>query len=96
VTSDELLSIPATAAKLGGISTWTVRMLIRTRQLGYVPIGRRRMVPASELDRFIATRTVAAAGGKAKGRTARKEQVNAPAGGEAGTRRLLDIRALCS
>ncbi len=54
-----LLSI-ANAAKALDISEWTVRYLLRTRQLSRVRIGARVLISASELSRFIREHTEAA------------------------------------
>ena len=51
-----LLSI-ADAAKSLGVSHWTVRHLLRTRQLSRVRIGTRVLISAAELNRFIKERT---------------------------------------
>lgn len=51
----KLLGIPECAAALS-ISTWSVRHLLRTHQLGRVRIGTRVLIPQAELERFIAER----------------------------------------
>lgn len=52
---DKLLDINA-AADILGISPWTVRAVIRDGNLKPVRIGRRVLIEASELDRFIRER----------------------------------------
>lgn len=51
-----LLSI-SNAAKSLDISEWTVRYLLRTRQLARVRIGARVLISASELNRFVREHT---------------------------------------
>ncbi|WP_280442596.1 helix-turn-helix domain-containing protein [Nocardia brasiliensis] len=50
--SPDLLTIPETCARLR-LSRWSVYQLIHRRELATVKIGRRRFVPATEVDRFI-------------------------------------------
>lgn len=50
-----LLSVAQCAEALS-ISTWSVRHLLRTHQLGRVRIGTRVLIPQAELERFIAER----------------------------------------
>lgn len=66
-----LFSIVAAAKQLG-ISRGTMFRLFGTGELGYVRVGRRRLVPADAIERFIAANTVAAKPAKAprKGRAA--------------------------
>jgi excisionase family DNA binding protein len=54
-----LLSI-SDAAKSLGISHWTIRHLLRTRQLSRVRIGTRVLISAADLIRFIDERTESA------------------------------------
>lgn len=51
---DQLHDIETTQRLLGGVGRTTVFELIRTGQLRSVTVGRRRMVPQSQIDRFIA------------------------------------------
>ena len=51
-----LFSIPD-AAKSLGVSHWTVRHLLRTRQLSRVRIGTRVLISAADLNRFVEERT---------------------------------------
>lgn len=92
---DRLLSIPSAAEQLGGVSSWTVRELIRTRQLGHARVKRRLLVPQSALDRYIEQQTTPAAGTtKPTLRTERKEAHAAPTS-TSHIKRLVDIRELC-
>lgn len=88
---ERLLDIPTTAERLGGISDWTVRDLIRRGKLAHTPVGRRLMIPESAIDRFISANTVAAKERPAK----RRKEASSPAQDGAGVTRLVDIRALC-
>jgi excisionase family DNA binding protein len=45
------------AAKSLGVSHWTVRHLLRTRQLARVRIGSRVLISAADLNRFVEERT---------------------------------------
>lgn len=54
-----LLHVHDAAARLG-VSIYTIRSWLRQRRLAYVRAGRRVLVPASEVDRFIAAHTVPA------------------------------------
>lgn len=51
-----LLDVKEAAMALG-ISQWTVRYLMRTRQLSRVRIGTRVLISTSELNRFIEAHT---------------------------------------
>jgi excisionase family DNA binding protein len=48
----QLLSVWQCAEALG-VSTWTIRHLVRSRQLTGIHIGRRLLVEAAELQRFL-------------------------------------------
>jgi excisionase family DNA binding protein len=50
-----LLSVPAAAAALG-IGRATIYELIAAGELGSLKVGARRLVPAAEVDRFIAAK----------------------------------------
>jgi len=50
---DRLLSIPEAAKYLGGISSWTVRKMLKTGQLGRTKVGSRTMIRESQLQRVI-------------------------------------------
>jgi excisionase family DNA binding protein len=54
---EPLLFSISDAAKSLGVSHWTVRHLLRTRQLSRVRIGSRVLISAAELNRFIKERT---------------------------------------
>lgn len=41
------------ACELLGVSRWQLYQLLNQRQLGSVKIGRRRLIPAMELERFV-------------------------------------------
>lgn len=56
-TPDTLLNEQATRERLGGIGHTKFFDLIKSGELRTVTIGRRRFVPSSEVDRFIADRT---------------------------------------
>lgn len=56
-----LLTVPEACGRLR-ISRWSFYQLIRQGQIETLTIGRRRLVPTSEIDRFI--RTLAPAGGR--------------------------------
>lgn len=51
--NDRLHDITGVRTQLGGIGRTTAFELIRTGQLRSVKIGRRRMVPQSEIDAYI-------------------------------------------
>ena len=53
-TIEALLSVEA-AARLLGLSPWTVRLYIRNGKINSVRIGRRVLVEPSELQRLIAS-----------------------------------------
>ena len=53
---DELHDIETVRRLLGGLGRTTVFQMIRMGELGSVRVGRRRMVPQSEIDRYIAER----------------------------------------
>jgi excisionase family DNA binding protein len=59
MTSTEglLLTLPQ-AADMLGLTASQVRALVRKRQLAYVPIGSRKMIPREALLRFIADKVV--------------------------------------
>lgn len=50
---ERLLSIAVTAAQLS-VSPWTIRLWIKKGRLGSAKLGTRRLVPQSEIERFIA------------------------------------------
>jgi excisionase family DNA binding protein len=50
---DRLLSIPATAEMLGGLSPWTVRKWLAEGKIYGVKLGSRRVIPLSEIKRLI-------------------------------------------
>jgi excisionase family DNA binding protein len=52
-TVDRLLTVPEAAAALR-VSKWTLYQLIRSRRLGTIKIGARRLVPTTALDAFLA------------------------------------------
>lgn len=52
--NDRLNDIEATQELLGRVGRTTVFELIRTKKLRSVKVGKRRMVPQSEIDRYIA------------------------------------------
>lgn len=52
--NDKLHDIESTKAQLGGLGRTTVFELLRTGALRSVKVGKRRMVPQSEIDRYIA------------------------------------------
>lgn len=56
-----LLTVPEACGRLR-ISRWSFYQLIHQRQIETLTIGRRRLVPTAEIDRFI--RDLAPAGGK--------------------------------
>ncbi len=49
---DELLSVKAAAARLGGISKWTIYAWLSQGRLTRVKVGARTMVRASDLARI--------------------------------------------
>lgn len=51
--NDKLRDIEATRDRLGGIGRTTLFELIRTKELASVKVGRRRMIPQSQIDRYI-------------------------------------------
>ncbi|MBN7551377.1 helix-turn-helix domain-containing protein [Mycobacteroides abscessus] len=50
--SSSLLTVPEACGRLR-VSRWSFYQLIRQRQIETLTIGRRRLVPTSEIDRFI-------------------------------------------
>ncbi|WP_083335730.1 helix-turn-helix domain-containing protein [Mycobacteroides saopaulense] len=60
--STGLLTVPEACGRLR-ISRWSFYQLIHRRQIETLTIGRRRLVPATEIDRFV--RDLAPAGGTA-------------------------------
>lgn len=52
--NDRLNDIKGTQERLGGIGRTTLFELIRTGKLRSVKVGKRRMVPDSEIDAYIA------------------------------------------
>lgn len=52
--SDRLHDIEDSRVQLGGIGRTTMFELIRTGQIRSVKIGRRRMIPQSQIDAYIA------------------------------------------
>ncbi|MFB8276921.1 helix-turn-helix domain-containing protein [Nocardia colli] len=50
--NSDLLTIPETCARLR-LSRWSVYQLINRHELASVKIGRRRLVPAADADRFV-------------------------------------------
>lgn len=52
--SDRLYDIEGTRERLGGIGRTTLFELFRTREIGSVKIGRRRLVPQSQIEAYIA------------------------------------------
>ncbi len=54
-----LMSIPEVAAALG-VSRFTVRSWLRQRRLGYYRLGRRIVIAAAEIDRFLTANRVSA------------------------------------
>lgn len=91
---ERLIPVATVAERLGGISPWTVRDLIRTRQLGSTRVRRRLFVPESELDRYIEQQTTPASGQAKAARAVRKEDRAAPTRASR-VNRLVDIRELC-
>lgn len=61
--NNHLHDIESAQQALGGIGRSTLYLLLRTGELGSVKIGRRRLVPQSQIDAFIARRTHTRAGG---------------------------------
>lgn len=59
--STSLLTVPEACGRLR-VSRWSFYQLIHHRQIETLTIGRRRLVPTSEIDRFI--NNLAAAGGR--------------------------------
>lgn len=59
---DVLNSIPSTQEQLGDVGRTTVFELIRTGELPSIKVGRRRMVPQSSIDNYIARQMDKAAG----------------------------------
>lgn len=53
MSDDVLFSIPATAKRLGGISTWTVRAWLHQGRMRKTKVGGRTMVAESEILRFL-------------------------------------------
>jgi excisionase family DNA binding protein len=51
-TALQLYSVPE-ACDLLGVSRWQLYQLMNQRQLGSVKIGRRRLIPARDLERFV-------------------------------------------
>lgn len=51
--NDQLHDIPSAQQKLGGVSRSTIFLLMRSGELGSVKVGRRRMVPQSQIDAYI-------------------------------------------
>lgn len=51
---DRLNDIPTTQERLGGVSRGTVKNLISSGALRSVKLGKRRMVPDSAIDAYIA------------------------------------------
>jgi excisionase family DNA binding protein len=58
--TDRLLLPVRDVARALGVSTWKVYELLDARALLEVRIGRRRMVPAVDLERYVLEHTVAA------------------------------------
>jgi excisionase family DNA binding protein len=52
--NDKLLDIEATQEQLGGLGRTTVFELIRAGKLRSVKVGKRRMIPQSQIDAYIA------------------------------------------
>lgn len=50
---DQLFSVEQAAVELGGISKWTVHSWLSQGRLRRTKVGRRTMIRASELHRFI-------------------------------------------
>jgi len=59
-TAPQVLSFAAAQEYLGGISRSTLKLLTSSRQIRSLTIGRRRLIPKAELDRYIAERLKAA------------------------------------
>ena len=51
--NDRLYDIEDTRERLGGIGRSTLFLLLKTQQIGSVKVGRRRMVPQSQIDAYI-------------------------------------------
>jgi excisionase family DNA binding protein len=51
--NDRLHDVETTQQLMGGIARTTVFELIRSGELGSVKVGRRRMVPQSQIDAYI-------------------------------------------
>jgi excisionase family DNA binding protein len=62
---DTLISIES-AARTFGLSVWTVRAWIAQGRLGSTKLGRRRLVPQSEIDRLLQESFIPARVGKRK------------------------------
>lgn len=60
-SASSLLTVPEACGRLR-VSRWSFYRLIHQRQIETLTIGRRRLVPTSEIDRFI--RNLAPAGGR--------------------------------
>lgn len=50
---DELFSVPETARRLGGVSTWTVYAWLSQGRLQRTKVGSRTMVSASAIREFL-------------------------------------------
>lgn len=50
---ERLINIKAAARKLGGLSTWTLRMWVRDGKLRRTKVGRRTMFRESDLESFV-------------------------------------------
>jgi excisionase family DNA binding protein len=57
MSNAEMLHVNDAAARLG-VSPYTVRAWLRQRRIAHVRCGRRVLVPASAVERFIAANTV--------------------------------------
>ena len=55
--NDQLHELPEVQRRLGGIGRTTVFGLIRNGDLGVVKVGRRTLVPQSQIDAYIARNT---------------------------------------
>ncbi|PVB05464.1 DNA-binding protein [Mycobacteroides abscessus] len=60
-SASSLLTVPEACGRLR-VSRWSFYQLIHQRQIETLTIGRRRLVPTAEIDRFI--RDLAPAGGR--------------------------------
>ena len=54
--SPALLAYPEAQAYLGGLSRSTLKLLVARGTLRSITIGRRRLLPLSELDRYVSER----------------------------------------